>query len=223
MPSSSAMMNGPGDRPQRPLRQVVEVQRALALRVGDLAPAGVPVGDGEDDLPGGECGDEGVDLRQLDQQRVEQSDDCSADQAEKDHQAIVHALQLPRQRHHLPQADTVADRQVDLAGHHRHRDGEGEDEEHGLARCEQLEVQQRGKGVGTQRGEDDEQDDGQDHHAVVRRELVPEARARAGLERRRFERGVHRHGVTSLVRARSDAAATRFEMVTSSPSSSATI
>ena len=66
-------------------------------------------------------------------------------------------MDLQGDREDVPEHDAVADRQVDLAGHHRDHRGQRQQRDHRLVAQDRAQVEQRRKGVGQQQREQQDQ------------------------------------------------------------------
>ena len=151
-------------------------------RADELAPVGEPQRDRIEDRAGAERGDEGVDLRHLDQDAVEEADQRGAGEHEQDRQRPGHAVHdLQADRQDVPHDDAEADVQVDAAGHHRDRRGERQERDDRLVGEDRAEVEVGRKGPRQEQREEDDEQDGQDRQPVDRQQpadLLPARQAR---------------------------------------------
>ncbi len=173
-----------------------DVDEAVGQFTHHLAATAVPQGHGVDHGAGAQRGNEGVDLRELDQQAVEHAEQRRAqDHDQHRHRPGQAQLGLQADRQDVPEHDAVAHREVDLAGDHGNGGRQRQQGDHRLVRQDGAQVEQRGKGVGQHHREQQGQAHGE-HHQAIDRDGAAQALQRVqgiavdgavGLQRGRFD------------------------------------
>ena len=213
-------------------RQGIHLNKPLRQHPDDLALIGMPQGKRVEDGAGAERGDEGVDLRHLHEQPVDQADQSGACDHDNDRKRPWHAIvDQKAHRQDMPHDDAEADGEVDTTGHHRQGGGQRKQRDYGLVGEDRAEIQVCREGVRQEHRKEDDQEDGQDRQAIDRQQPGDRLPARqcGKLDRvgssafdLRTAWTIPPGDVAAMCPTLADAAASRFSTARSASPSSAT-